>query len=174
MQDENNVNLDTPNETGTDTEIILDDGTSSHDIEALKEQNKRLFERDKKAEGFERNSNGQWVKKAKPTEVPINNNQSSNTYGIEDEVLDLRLEGYSKSDVEFIMKNGGKKALEDKTSLTSIAISQKRQQEKAETAAGQVVDSSSMSDFERKYSPDQMRNMSTKELEAILPKAPNQ
>jgi hypothetical protein len=40
------------------------------DLETLKERNKRLFERAKKAEGFERGEDGKWVKKPKPiTEI---------------------------------------------------------------------------------------------------------
>ncbi|NBW09213.1 MAG: hypothetical protein EBR82_14435 [Caulobacteraceae bacterium] len=159
MQDENNVNLDTSNETATDTEIILDDGTSSDDIEVLREQNKKLFERAKKAEAK--------LKTSKPAE----NITKPNTYGIEDEVLDLRLEGFSKSEVEFIMKNGGRKALEDKNSLTAIAIQQKKEQDRAERAASQAVDNSSMSEVERKFTTEQLRNMSASDLEKLLPHA---
>lgn len=90
---------------------------------------------------------------------------------INDEVVDLRLDGYSKSEVEWIMKNGGRKALEDTTSYTAIAINAKREQTKAEQAASSVSDTSGMSEIERKYSRDQLAAMSVKELEAILPKA---
>ena len=55
MDDENNVNLDTQNETVEETEetpidIILEDETSDVDVEQLQATNKKLFERAKKAE----------------------------------------------------------------------------------------------------------------------------
>ncbi len=89
---------------------------------------------------------------------------------INDEVVDLRLDGYSKEEVAWIMKNGGRKALEDKNSFTAIAINTKREQTKAEQAASQVTDTSGQSEIERKYTKEQLGNMSVKELEAILPR----
>jgi hypothetical protein len=58
--------------------------------------------------------------------------------GTEDERLELRLDGYSKEEVAYIMANGGRKVLEDKNSYTSIAITTRREQLKAEQAAGQT------------------------------------
>jgi len=146
MTDTEHEIIDSTTNTEMDTDIILDD--SSEDIEAIKEQNKKLFERAKKAEAK--------LKQVKPTQNITND--KPNTYGIDDEVLDLRLEGYSKSDVEFIMKNGGRKTLEDKNSLVAIAINQKKEQERAERASSQTVDTSSMSEVERKYTPEQLNN----------------
>lgn len=99
------------------------------------------------------------------------NASESKPYEINDEVVDLRLDGYSKGEVEWIMKNGGRKELENPTSYTAIAINARREQEKAERAASQVADTSGISEVERKYSADQLAAMSVKELEAILPKA---
>lgn len=93
------------------------------------------------------------------------------TYDLNDEVVDLRLDGYSKDEVQWIMQNGGRKALEDKTSYTAIAINAKREQAKAESAASQTTDTAGLSEVERKYTPQQLANMPIKELEAILPKA---
>ena len=97
-----------------------------------------------------------------PTQEPVT---------INDEVVDLRLDGYSKKEVEWIMKNGGRKVLDDQNSLVSIAIRAQREQQKAEQAASQVADTSGLSDVERKYTPQQLNAMSVKELEAILPRA---
>jgi hypothetical protein len=102
-----------------------------------------------------------------------NSSPESKPYQINDEVVDLRLEGYSKKEVEWIMKNGGRKELEDPTSYTSIAIKAQREQTKAEQAASQVADISGLSEIERKYTQEQLKNMSIKELEAILPKTGN-
>lgn len=114
--------------------------------------------------------------KGKKTEVKepviLNNEKSetsSKTYGIEDEVLDLRLDGYTKDEVEFIMRNGGRKTLEDKNSMVTIALASKREQEQAEKAAAQVEDNTHLSEVERKFTPEQLANMSAEELEKILP-----
>lgn len=95
----------------------------------------------------------------------------SKPYEINDEVVDLRLDGYSKEEVAWIMKNGGRKELENPTSYTSIAINARREQQRAEQAASQTADTSGLSEIERKYTKEQLANMSVKELEAILPKA---
>lgn len=56
----------------------------------------------------------------------------------EDERLELRLDGYSKEEVNYIMANGGRTALQDKNSYTAIAITTRREQLKAEQAANQT------------------------------------
>ena len=93
------------------------------------------------------------------------------TFTINDEVVDLRLDGYSKKEVEWIMNNGGRKSLDDQNSLVSIAIKAQREQAKAEAAASAVGDTTGLSEIERKYTPEQLRNMSVQELEKILPHA---
>lgn len=89
-------------------------------------------------------------------------------YQINDEVVDLRLDGYSKDEVAWIMKNGGRKELEDANSYTAIAINARREQLNAEQAAN-IPDTVGLSDIERKYTPQQLQAMSVKELEQILP-----
>lgn len=161
MNETDNVTSDTLNGTADEElNISLDTSSGEVDVETLKEQNKKLFERAKKAEA-----------KLKESKSAPNITNEPKTYGIEDEVLDLRLEGYSKQDVEFIMRNGGRKSLEDKNSLTYLAIQQKKEQERAERAASQTVDSSSVSEVERKYTTEQLNNMSVSDLEKILPRA---
>jgi hypothetical protein len=73
--------------------------------------------------------------------------------------------------VEFILKNGGRKVLEDKNSYVTIAINSRREQSKAEQAASKVTDTGNMSEVERKFTKEQMQNMPLKDLEKILPKA---
>lgn len=121
------------------------------------EANKKLYARTKAAE------------EAKKQSATITNPQD--TPKIDDEMLELRLQGYTREDAEFVIKNGGIKSLEDKNSLVSLAINQKREQARAENAANAVgQDTSSLSEVERKYTPEQLKNMSAKELENILPK----
>jgi len=61
--------------------------------------------------------------------------------------------------------------MEDPNSLVSIAVKAKMEQKKAEEAASQTTVGQGASDVERKYTPEQLKNMSLKELEALLPKA---
>ena len=65
MEDENIVNADTSNgEEELDLDLSNDteeDAKPNDDVETLKEQNKKLFARAKKAEGFEF-KDGKWVK----------------------------------------------------------------------------------------------------------------
>ena len=56
----------------------------------------------------------------------------------DDERLELRLDGYSKEEVAYIMANGGRKSLDDQSSFTAIAINTKREQRQAEIAASQT------------------------------------
>lgn len=159
MADENNENLDSTNET---VEVVTDDTAGDDtqvDVAKLQETNKKLFERAKKAEADLK------LYKGKPKET-INPPTE-----IEDERLELRLQGYSKDDVKFIMQNGGSKILEDKSSLVSIALNTKREQQKAEQAAQQTTNTTGLSEVERKYTPAQLKNMTAKELEKILPHA---
>lgn len=90
---------------------------------------------------------------------------------LDDEVLDLRFAGHDKETIKFIMANGGSKALEDPNSLVSIAVKAKVEQRKAEEAASQTTVGQGAGDIERKFTPEQLKNMSLKELEALLPKA---
>ncbi len=154
--DTTNVNADTTNDTGSATE------TAEERADRLDEQNKKLFERAKKAEAD--------LKALKPQAQVIKSNPSPDT---EDERLELRLDGYSKEEVGFIMNNGGRKSIEDKTSYVSIALNAKREQARAENAASQTADTSTMSEVERKFTPEQLKNMKASDLEKILPKTDN-
>lgn len=106
------------------------------------------------------------VKQEQPTNPP-----PKEVYSINDEVVDLRLDGYSKQEVDFILRNGGRKELEDKNSYVAIALNTKREQDRAEKEASKVTDTSGMSEVERKYTTEQMKNMTAAELEKILPRA---
>lgn len=101
----------------------------------------------------------------------IINSETPPPMTLNDEVVDLRLDGYSKKEVEWIMLNGGRKVLDDPNSLVSIAIKAQREQLAAEQAASGANSDQGLSEIERKYTPEQLRNMSVKDLEAILPHA---
>ncbi len=101
----------------------------------------------------------------KPTELEKVGKQVS----INDEVVDLRLDGYSKDEVSFILANGGRKVLDDKNSYVALAIDARREQKKAEEASNKVVDTTGLTDIEKKYTVEQMKAMSTADLKKILP-----
>lgn len=106
------------------------------------------------------------AKQEQPTPPP-----PKEAYSINDEVVDLRLDGYSKPEVEFILRNGGRKELDDKNSYVAIALNTKREQERAEREASKTTDTSGMTEVERKYTTEQLKNMTAAELEKILPRA---
>jgi len=68
--------------------------------------------------------------------------------------------------IDFIMKNGGEKALDNQYIKKTIETMQ--EQKRAEEAV--VSEDSSKSEFEKKYTPDELRNMSAEDLEKILPR----
>ena len=167
------------NDTGT--EAIISDETQLDtlregidDPQVLRAQlakeadaRRQLTARAKKAEEELKSVKTQAIK-AEPT---IELSTPPPPVSINDEVVDLRLDGYSKQEVEWIMKNGGRKVLDDPNSLVSIAIKAQREQKAAESAANQVSSNVGLSDIERKYTREQLAAMSVKELEAILPRA---
>ncbi len=112
------------------------------------------------------------------TEKPEKEETIINNPGVqEDERLELRLDGYSKDEVGYIMANGGRKSLEDKNSYTAIAINTRREQLKAEEAASQTS-SSGLSDVEKQVNLSLPKNPSVKDLkgsveamEKVLPHA---
>lgn len=163
MEDNSNQEADT---IISDEELDLDlnlDGND--DVEVLKAQlekerkaRQQLTARAKAAEA-----------KAKATHQTTNKEQTKDFF--EDERFDLFSEGYSKETIKFIMKNGGKEVLKDPNSMVSIAVRTQMEQKKAEQAASQTADTSGMSELERKYTPEMLKNMTVKELEAIVPRA---
>lgn len=94
MADNADVTDDTSNVTDDDTDLSQDDSVvDTDDLEAVKAENARikiqntkLFERTKKAEGFEKKPDGSWVKVVKKPEIkpdakPVTSTES---YDLED------------------------------------------------------------------------------------------
>lgn len=159
MTDQVNGTVATNTDEETELDLNLDDDTE--DVIVLRE---RLA----KAEEAKRQIHARALRAEKALkEKPIIKDE----FQLNDEVVDLRLDGYTKDDVSFIMKNGGRKALEDKNSYTAIAINARKEQARAEAEANKVVDTTGMSEIERKYTPDQLRNMSLDELKKLVPRA---
>jgi len=133
-----------------ETELTVDDyNRVLAEKEALERKNKQLYARINK------------TSPAKPLQTTANADTAWR------ERLELKVEGYKDDEIDFIQKNGGRKALENP--IVKTAIDSIRTQRTAENA---VVDTdTTKSDVERKYTPDQLRDMPVSELEKLLPKA---
>lgn len=152
---------------GIDDPMVLKDQLGK-EANARRQITARAIKAEEKAEELKRELA---ELKAKSEPITTQPSQEQATPTLNDEVVDLRLDGYSKKEVEWIMANGGRKVLDDPNSFVTIAIKAQREQLKAEQAASAVGDTSALSDIERKYTPEQLRNMSPSELEKILPHA---
>lgn len=97
------------------------------------EARRQLTARARKAEALAKELQAQ-QNKPEPKSEPL----QAKSPAPDDEVIDLRLDGYSKEEVAFIMANGGRRALEDKTSYVAIAVNARRDQLAAEKAASQT------------------------------------
>lgn len=125
--------------------------------EAIETKNKALYNRLKKEK-----EKGQKLEPAPKEPAGLDPSVSERL-----DRIDLKTEGYSDEEVDFLMKLGGKKALEDKR--VKAGIDTLRQQAKAEAAT--VDTDTAKSDIEKKYTHEQLKGMSASELEKILPKA---
>lgn len=81
------------------------------------------------------------------------------------ERMELIARGFNDdADLDFIMKMGGKKALED--SYVKMALDKKQEEKKATESVSMNV--SSKSAIERKYSPQEIQAMSASDMEKVL------
>jgi len=146
-------------------EINLDGEGESTDLKELvakeREAKKQILARAKKAEEELKSLKNQTKSEEKPAEVP------KPKYDL-DEVTDLRLDGFTRDEVAFIMNNGGRKSLTDNP-FVKVAIEQMREQKKAEQAI--PSQDTGKSEIERKYTKEQLSKMSADELYKILPKS---
>jgi hypothetical protein len=79
--------------------------------------------------------------------------------------------GYNEDEIDLIMHNGGAKLLENEKSPIVMGLQRAKEQRKAEDAAGETNTGAGLSEIERKYTEQDLRNMSVAELEKILPHA---
>lgn len=166
MENDEIVNIDTPNDevrTTEDLEAIRAEN------QRIKEQNARLFERAKRAEGFTKDSDGNWVKKEKPQSDDITSKQGHKPSDIlKADEFKLYRQGYSEEEIDLVMHNGGIKALADEKSPLAMGLKFAREQRLAEEASGKVADTSGQSEVERKYTPEQMRSMKKEDLAKLI------
>jgi len=148
MEDETKIE---ESETSQNTDGEATEKTPTlEDYLELEKKNKQLYARAKKAE--------EEVQKTKTLKQDPSRDDEWR------EKMELKVAGYDDKEVEFLLRNGGKKAVDDV--FVKNAISAMREQKKAENAA--VDDSGSKSDIERKYTMEQLKEMPTAELEKVL------
>jgi len=136
--------------------------TAEQRVSRLEETNKKLYERAKSAEALAKEL------KAKPaiSEQPVIQKPSDILKADE---FKLYRAGYSESEIDLIMHNGGAKILEDLKNPLVLGLQAAKEQRNAEIAANGTVDSSGLSDIERKYTEQDMRNMKKEDLEKLIP-----
>lgn len=151
LEDTFEVFADDDQETETSPESQPDFTALENRLSELEKQNKQLYERAKKAEA---------VKKE-------NLQVTDTTPNYEDrlERQDLRIEGYTAEEADFIIANGGRKALDN--SLVKSAIEANRAKRKTLEATPQ---SGGKSPVYKRYTMSELENMPLEKLEALLPK----
>ena len=153
-------NTETTTETQTDetgeVQLTVDDYNAKvAELEAEKAKTAKLYARLKKTE------QAKPLEKVSQSESPKLSNEL--------QILKLKVD-YDIKDpdaIDFLMKNGGEEALKNPYIKGTIdtMLSQKRAQ------AAQVAEESQKSDFERKMTVEQMKSMSSEELEKVLPRS---
>lgn len=138
---------------------------TKEDYEAVVGQNRKLYARIKK-EKERRAKAGETAAPAKTADpqTPPAGQGDDKAWR---ERMELKTDGYSEKEVEFIQKNGGRAAIDDP--FVKSAIESMRNQKKAEEA--QVATDAPKSDIEKQYTDQQLREMKTEDLEKLLPKA---
>jgi hypothetical protein len=85
------------------------------------------------------------------------------------ERIELKVEGYDDEEIDFIMRNGGKDAVDDP--YVQNAIEGIREEKEAEEASEAASDSGGGGEVVKGYTQEDLQDMSREELEEILPKS---
>lgn len=167
MENEN-ANANAQNGADNDQTVIDASLTAEAKYLALEEQNKKLYARAKKAEGFTQEQDGSWVKKPRQTETVITNETPKPSDLLRSDEFKLYRQGYTEEEIDLIMHNGGVKALSNDKNPLVMGLKVAKEQRGAEAASSQARDSSGASDMERKFSNADLQNMKPAEIEKIL------
>ena len=148
-----NENLDNQVLNGDDV------NTSGDSKPQYSETEKQLYTRLKKEEARVKELEAKLGDKAPTFGQPTNTTDDERF-----ERLELKTEGYTSDEINFILKNGGRTSLEDP--YVKMAIDKAREDRKVTESVAMNV--SSKSAIERKYSQADLANMSADEMEAVL------
>lgn len=156
-QEEQTQEEESTEETQEDTEE--QDGSSQEETQEESEEDETDWKSE--AQKWKRIAT-KGKKKETPRKVTSPNQASDERL----ERLELRQDGYSDKVIDQIMELGGKEAL--KNEVVKTAVNTLIDQEKTENAAD--VDGASQSSTRTSVSIDEMKGMSSKEMEKHLPK----
>lgn len=151
------------NEEIQDNQVINgnDDNSSGESQHQYSDTEKQLYARLKKEEALRKELEA----KVNGDKAPTNGQQTTVKNDDERfERLELKTEGYTSDEINFILKNGGRQALEDP--YVKMAIDTAREERK--TAESIAMNVSSKSAIERKYSQAELASMSADDMEAVL------
>jgi len=138
-----------------DVEVQEESSTDSQESSEVNYQ--VLYEEEKrKANKLKRKL---FTKNEDEPQKPIINNSDASKF----ERLELKVDGYNDQEVDFILKNGGKKALENP--FITKAIEGIREQKRAENA---TVEEGSKSTTEKRFSPQEFSKLTAAEQEKVL------
>ena len=101
----------------------------------------------------------------KRTTENLKTNESSSITREDFERLELKTEGYKVAEIDFLMRNGGKSALQDKLVLSAIESQRKSEKSQDATPSG-----TGKSAVYQKYTEDDLKTMSAEEMLKIIPK----
>ena len=141
-------------ETGEVTLTVDDYNNVVAERDAEKAKNAKLYARLKKTET------------SKPLEK-VSTQATSPELSQELAIMKLKVDHGIKDPqaIEFLMKNGGEKALEN----PFIKQTMENMLKQKATEEAQIVEETQKSDFERKVTKEQMKAMTSEELEKVLP-----
>lgn len=154
LQDDNLSAGDETTNEPTREELLERDLQAERERSArLEDQNKKLYARAKSAETKEKNLNRE---SSDYSPEPSQDNEWK-------ERIELRVDGYSDKEVDFIIRNGGKAALNDGMVKTAIKVAREEARSKEATPG-----SSNRSFVHKKYTLADFSNMSASEMEKAL------
>lgn len=156
MSDELNEEQEPLNPVDEQTQESAVDPDVELDIEALKQKAAKADEYKKYADRV--TAENKTLKKSSTT------NQSSTVTREDYERLDLKTDGYKSDEIDFIMQNGGRSALENPIVMAGIESVRKSKKSIEATPSG-----TGKSYTYQKYGEKDLRKMSAEELEKIVP-----
>lgn len=174
---EEETNIETTNSSNGTEEVATVETTETEtteqevDVEKLKEQNAKLFERAKKAEGYVKDSEGKWVKKQRPkAELQEQKPVQPSAGSIYEQVSLLKnIEQDEMEDIESQASDLGVDVIKFiKSGAGKTYLNQIRAKKKSENASESIPGKSPVF---KKFTQDDIGKMSAEELAKILPHA---
>ena len=145
-----------PDESQPQEQEVVVDQDVELDIEALREKAAKADEYKKYADRV--TAENKKLKKSSPT------NESSQDADERFERLELKTEGYNSDEVDFLMQNGGKRALDNSIVIAGIEAIRAKVKSKNATPSG-----TGKSAVYQKFGERDLKNMSLSDLEKIIP-----